>query len=51
MVAVELHVQCKCTILVIGVKEKDPAGSRGCWDFLKRPPDMLEPPDFVKIGY
>ena len=29
----------------------DPAGSRGCWDFLKRSPDMLEPPDFVQIGY
>ena len=31
---------------MIGVKENDPAGSRGCWDFLKRPQDMLEPPDF-----
>ena len=34
---------------VIGVKENDPAGSRGCWDFLKRPPDRLGPADFVQI--
>ena len=53
----KLYIEIKWLLLncVYNVSDRgegdDPAGSRGCWDFLKRPPDMLEPPDFVQIGY